>query len=80
MDEFIISPIFNLKAIGVEISEVIYKRFLFNGEYHCSAPFPGGLPGSLCITRAMVAYQLYYVALSFAPAYTGTVLHLLAAV
>lgn len=67
-----------LKAIGVEISEVIHKRLLFNGKHHCSAPFPGGLHGSLRFPGAMVAYQLYYTALPSASTCTAPFLRMLA--
>jgi hypothetical protein len=80
MHEFIISPIFNLKAIGVEISEVIHKRILFIGEHHCSASLHSGLPGAVCFPGAMVAYQLHYVTIPVALAGIGVILHLLAAV
>jgi hypothetical protein len=80
MHEFIISPIFNLKAIGVEISEIIYKGFLFNGEHHCSAPFPGSLHGSLRLSGTMVAYQFYHIAISFTTADIGVILYLLAVI
>lgn len=79
MHEFIISPIFNLKAIGVEISEVIHKRILFIGEHHCSASVHSGLPGAVCFPGAMVAYQFHYPALPLTAAGIGIILHLLAA-
>jgi hypothetical protein len=66
-------------AIGVEISEVIHKRFFFNSEHHCRAPFPGGLPGSLCIPGTMVAYQFYHTAFSLAATYVAALFYLLVA-
>lgn len=80
MHELIISPIFNVKAIGVEISEVIHKRILFNGEHHCSASVHSGLPGAVCFTGTLVAYQFHYIALPVTAAGIGVILYLLAAV